>query len=206
MSSLSRPDARRARQKRAILESSSLGVIYACLLLGCGTTPIEAVVADSPRSGEDDGLPGPAECNVPAAGRFILSLDSGCVSRGEPTTVFGTDAITTEFSADCSSARAQWDLTSAEAGSFTLRNADSQLYLDVRAASELPGTPLVGYPPTNFDNQRFWFRPRSGAHYELAPSHAPTLCVEARDTDVEVWPCQPAESAQAFLVTRVDCL
>jgi hypothetical protein len=194
------------RQTRGPLESSSRGIIAACLLLGCGTTPIEAVVADSAPSGDDDGeVMGGAECNAPGAGRFLLSLETGCVRRGEATTVFGTDAVTTELAGDCVSARAQWDLTPAASGTFTVRNVDNQLFLDVRAASDAPGTPVVGYPPTSFDNQRFWFRPRAAARYELAPRHAPTFCMQARGSEIEIWPCQSDESTQAFLVARVAC-
>lgn len=202
----SRPSGGEARQKRAALECSSRGVIGACLLLGCGTTPIEAVVADSVSAGGDDSeVAGGAECDTPGAGRFTLTLETGCVRRGEATTVFGTDAVTTELAADCVSARAQWDLTPTVAGTFTLRNVDNQLFLDVRAASDTPGTPVVGYSPTSFDNQRFWFRPRAAARYELAPRHAPTFCMQARGNEIEIWPCRSDESAQAFFVARVGC-
>jgi hypothetical protein len=180
------------------------GVICgACLLslLSCGTTPIDAVVAEGAR---EQPAVSPA-CNQISAGRFILSLEMGCLRRGEATTVYGEPGFLTELSADCVSVRAQWDVTPALAGTFTVRNVDNQLSLDVRAASDLPGTPVIVFAPNTLDNQRFWFRPRADATLELAPRHAPTLCVSARAGSVSMQTCEADEPAQAFLPTRVGC-
>jgi hypothetical protein len=135
----------------------------------------------------------------------MLSLENACLRRGGPTSVFGNPAFFTELSADCSATRAQWDLTPALEGTFTVRNVEDQLSLDVRAASDVPGTPIIVYDPNTLDNQRFWFRPRASDTYELAPRHAPTLCAEARGTGVEIWPCDVNNTAQAFRFTRVSC-
>lgn len=180
----------------------------ALLVTGCGTTPIDAVTADLPAP--DDGAPMTpptgSRCNAPTAGRFTLSAEMGCLRRGDPTTVFGNGAFLTELSADCSTARAQWDLTPAVAGTFTLRNVEDQLSLDVRAASDLPGTPIIVYDPNTLDNQRFWFRPRSSETYELAPRHAPTLCATAQGTEIEIWPCDTNDEGQTFRFAGVSCL
>jgi hypothetical protein len=191
-----------------VLESSPLNVILAALLWGCGTTPIDAVTMDLPAASGASGSTsaGPNGCAVPAAGRFALSVESACLRRGDATTVFGDTAFLTEISADCSTARAQWDLTPAVAGTFTLRNVEDQLSLDVRAASDLPGTPIIVYDPNTLDNQRFWFRPRGSETYELAPRHAPTLCATARGTDVEIWPCDANDVEQTFRFASVSCL
>lgn len=183
-------------------------MICAVTLVGCGTTPIDAVTADTP--GPDNGpenvpTDSPA-CSEPTAGRFTLTLQSACLRRGDLTSVFGNAAFLTELSADCTTPRAQWDLTPAVAGTFTLRNVEDQLSLDVRAASDVPGTPIIVYDPNTLDNQRFWFRPRSHDSYELAPRHAPTLCAEARGSDVEIWPCDTNNTAQAFRFARVSCM
>lgn len=175
--------------------------------LGCGTTPIDAVVQD------DTGYPGmsgaggvmTANCSEPGAGRFILQAVNGCLRHGEPTTVFTEPAFTTELTEDCSSTRAQWDLTPAGAGTFTIRNVDSELSLDVRAASEFPGTPLILYDPNTLDNQRFFARARFLDVYELSPRHASHLCWEARGTTVEIWPCSGQEPAQNFRFLRRTC-
>jgi hypothetical protein len=183
------------------------GVIGVLLLAACGTTPIEAVTADLPAPADTGEMTPPAGsgCSVPTAGRFSLSEQGLCLRRGEPTTVFGNPAFLTEISADCSTPRAQWDLTPAVAGTFTVRNVEDQLSLDVRAASDLPGTPVIVYDPNTLDNQRFWFRPRSAETYELAPRHAPTLCVRARTTGVEIWPCDPNDVGQTFRFAGVSC-
>jgi hypothetical protein len=183
-------------------------VICALALVGCGTTPIDAVTADT--SAVDDGHEntpmGSAACSEPTAGRFTLSLGNACLRRGEATKVFGAPAFLVELSADCTTARAQWDLTPALGGSFTLRNVEGQLSLDVRAAADLPGTPIIVFDPNTLDNQRFWFRPRTSDTYELAPRHASTLCAEMRGSGVEIWPCDTNNPAQAFRFARVSCL
>jgi hypothetical protein len=194
-------------QKPTLLKSSPRSVICGILLVGCGTTPIEAVTADLPAPADtSETTPPPGfGCSVPTAGRFTLSVGGACLRRGEPTSVYGNAAFLTEVSADCSTARAQWDLTPAVAGTFTVRNVEDQLSLDVRAASDLPGTPIIVYDPNTLDNQRFWFRPRSAATYELAPRHAPTLCAKARNNAVEIWPCDANDEGQTFRVAGVSC-
>ncbi|HYJ08384.1 MAG TPA: RICIN domain-containing protein [Polyangiaceae bacterium] len=193
-------------QKPALVKTSPTNVLGALCLVACGTSPIAAVVEDErPASGSAGSVNGTVACDEPLAGRFILSGETGCLRRGEATTVFGNPAFTTELSADCSTARAQWDLTPALAGSFTLRNVDTQLSLDVRTAADAPGTPIVLYEPTTFDNQRFWLRERTSNRFELAPLHAPSLCAEARSGAVEIWPCDEAEPGQVFRFARLSC-
>lgn len=191
-------------QKPTALKSSPKGVICLLLAVGCGTTPVDAVVADEAGLGTDG--PTGSVCAVPAAGRFSLSVESSCLRPAEPTSVFGNPAFEVELSADCTTPAAQWDLTPAVAGTFTLRNVEDQLSLDVRAAADVPGTPVILYDPNTLDNQRFWFRPRGSETYELAPRHAPTLCAKARATGaVEIWPCDTADTGQAFRVARFNC-
>src|SRR5512146_1509229 len=101
-------------------------VLGALLLVGCGTTPIEAVTEDLPTPADTSGMtpPNGIGCGVPTAGRFTLSAENLCLRRGDPTTVYGSPAFLTELSADCSTPRAQWDLTPAVAGTFTVRNVE----------------------------------------------------------------------------------
>lgn len=196
-------------QKPTALKTSprATTVLGALLLAGCGTTSIDAVTADLPAPADtsEASPPGGVGCALPTAGRFTLSVENLCLRRGDATTVYGRPAFSTEVSADCSTARAQWDLTPAVAGTFTLRNVEDQLSLDVRAASDLPGTPIIVYDPNTLDNQRFWFRPRSAETYELAPRHAPTLCARGRATGVEIWPCDTNDAGQAFRFASVSC-
>lgn len=194
-------------QKPTALKTSLSSVICALASVGCGTTPIDAVTADTPApdTGGEIVPTGSPACSEPTAGRFTLSLQSACLRRGNVTSVFGNTAFLTELSADCTTARAQWDLTPALEGTFTLRNVEDQLSLDVRAASDVPGTPIIVYDPNTLDNQRFWFRPRSRDLYDLAPRHAPTLCAEGRGNGVEIWPCDTNNTAQAFRFARVSC-
>jgi hypothetical protein len=194
-------------QKPTALKTSPISVIGALLLAGCGTSPIEAVVSDEVSATDPTFVPstGAAACDEPAAGRFTLSVANACLRRGEMTTVFGTEGFMTELSTDCATPRAQWDLTPSVAGSFTLRNVEDQLSLDVRTGSDVPGTPIIIYDPNTLDNQRFWFRPRASKTYELAPRHAPSLCAEARPNGLEIWPCQTDDADQAFRFARVSC-
>jgi hypothetical protein len=194
-------------QKPTALKTSPTGVICALLLASCGTSPVEAVVADEGIPSDPAFVPstGAPACDEPAAGRFTLSVENACLRRGEVTTVFGNAAFMTELSADCTTPRAQWDLTPSVAGTFTLRNVEDQLSLDVRTGSDVPGTPIIIYDPNTLDNQRFWFRPRASKTYELAPRHAPSLCAEARAAGVEIWPCQTDDAGQTFRFARVSC-
>lgn len=189
------------------LQSSFRGVIGAFLALGCGTSRIEAVVSEdvTAQAGAPAMAPDDAGCHEPAAGAFIFRAEAGCLSRGEETTVFGTPALRVEVSADCTSPAARWQLIPAVAGTFNVRNAETKLLLDVRAGSDLPGTPLLLYDANMLDNQRFWLRPRAADAHELAARHAPSLCAEARVTDVEMWPCEPTASEQGFVLVRSEC-
>lgn len=145
------------------------------------------------------------KCDEPSAGRFILRAATGCLTLGAPTMVFTEPAFSTELSTDCDTSRAQWDLTPSVAGSFTLRNVESELSLDVRAFSDLPGTPVILFGPNTLDNQRFFVRPRAAGAYELAPRHAPGLCAEARGGAVEIWPCDSSLDDQSFRFSRSTC-
>jgi hypothetical protein len=196
-----------ARPAPPRLQTSFWGVIGALLALGCGTARIEAVVSDdvtssggSPPTTADD-----ASCHEPAAGTFVIEAEVGCLARGAATTVFGTPALTVDLLVDCKSTAAQWKLTPAGGGTFTVRNTETNLLLDARAGSDLPGTPLVLYDANMLDNQRFWFRPRAAQAYELSPRHASTLCAEARGTGVELWSCEPETSSQDFALVRSEC-
>lgn len=202
----SQPLRAHTEQKPALVKTSPTSVIGALCLVACGTSPIAAVVEDERlTSGSAGNASESSGCDEPLAGRFVLSGETGCLRRGEPTTVFGNPAFTTELSVDCTTARAQWDLTPALGGSFTLRNVDTELSLDVRTAAEAPGTPVILYEPTTLDNQRFWLRERTSKTFELSPRHAPLLCTEARGQDVEVWPCDAAEPGQSFRFARLNC-
>lgn len=174
---------------------------------GCGTRSIDAVVQDDTAL---SGMSGSGQvtsinCREPSAGRFILRGQAGCLARGAATTVFTTPAFLSELTADCHSPAAQWDLTPAVAGTFTLRHVESELSLDVRAAADVPGTPIILYDPNTLDNQRFFARQRSPYVYELAPRHASDLCAEARGSGLEIWPCDGASAAQSFEFSRSTC-
>lgn len=119
--------------------------------------------------------------------------------------VFGTDAYETQLSADCESPSAQWELTPAVVGTFTLRNVETNLMLDVRAGSDLPGTKVILYDQNSLDNQRFWLRPRTADTYELSPRHAPAFCVEARTSGIEIQSCEAETSGQDFTLVRSGC-
>jgi hypothetical protein len=203
----SHPMRAQTGRKPALVKTSPTSVIGALCLVACGTSPIAAVVENEPlmsgAAGSASG--GDGACDEPLAGRFVLTGETGCLRRGEATSVFGNPAFTTELSVDCTSARAQWDLTPARSGSFTLRNVDTELSLDVRTAADAPGTPVILYGPTTFDNQRFWLRERTNKTFELSPRHAPSLCAEARGAAVEVWPCDPAVLGQSFRFARLSC-
>jgi Ricin-type beta-trefoil lectin domain-like len=192
-------------QKPTRLKTFLEAVICAQLLLGCGTTPIDAVEADSDFTPSLPPFPQTDSCLVPSRGRFTLSLEGGCLRRGDPTSVFGESAFATELTMDCSDARAEWNLTPAAAGTFTLVNVDTRLALDVRAGSSFPGTPVLLYDPNGLDNQLFWPRLRPGGAYALQPRHAPELCVDARGDEIEAWPCDTTNENQALHFARVSC-
>jgi hypothetical protein len=194
-------------QKPIGLETSSRSVICVLYALGCGTTPIDAVVQDDPAAATMSGTGNvtPMDCSTPSAGRFVLRGRTGCLALGAATTVFTQAAFLSELSNDCTTPVAQWDLTPAAAGTFTLRNVASELSLDVRAAADVPGTPIILYDPTTHDNQRFFVRARASHVYELAPLHASAFCAEARGTGVEIWPCDAQNAGQSFEFFRPTC-
>ena len=173
------------------------GVLGSLFALSCGTSTIDAVVSDdvTAQGGSSFDPPADATCHTPRAGLFVLRGESGCLSRGATTSVFGTPAFAVELATDCASSAAQWELTPGVAGTFSVRNVETNLMLDVRAGSDVPGTAVILYDPNMLDNQRFWLRPRAGGAYELSPRHAPTDCVEARnDASVEIWSCEETRS------------
>lgn len=159
----------------------------------------------SGQAGAAGDSPSDASCHEPAAGVFVLRGETGCLSRGDTTMVFGTSAYETQLLTNCESPSAQWELTPSVVGSFTLRNVETKLMLDVRAGSDLPGTKVILYDANMLDNQRFWLRPRTPDAYELSPRNAPGLCVEARDSGLEIWSCQPETSGQDFRLVRRGC-
>jgi len=199
--SLSQHFIGREDQKLIGPSSPPWGVICAGLLAACGTTPIEAVVADGPEA--PAAWTRQAGCDEPSAGRFALSVKNACLRQGAP--LAGAPAFASELSADCTSTRAQWDLTPALAGTFTLRNAEDQLSLDVRGGSDVPGAPIIIDGPNTVDNQRFWLRPRPNRTFELAARHAPNLCAEAHAGGLEIWPCASDNMGQAFRLARAGC-
>lgn len=149
-------------------KTSPWSMICPLALASCGTTPIEVVAADENCS--RDASETSTKCSEPAADRFTLSAENAYLRRGAPTAAAIEPAFMSELSVDCTSTRAQWALTPAVAGTFTLRNAETQLALDVRAGSDVPGTPIIVYDPNTLDNQRFWFRPRANGTYERSMS------------------------------------
>lgn len=175
--------------------------------LGCGTTPIEAVVQDDTTAAAMSGAGNvmSINCSEPSAGRFVLRGETGCLAQGAATTVFTRPAFLSELSRDCTTPAAQWDLTPAAAGTFTLHNVASELALDVRTAADVPGTPIILYNPTTHDNQRFFVRARPSHVYELAPRHASDFCVEARSMGLEIWRCDDQNVGQSFTFFRSTC-
>jgi hypothetical protein len=191
-------------QKPASLKTSLGGVIALCWSLGCGTTPLDAVVSETGAEGAAAADP---SCSEPGAGRFNLRAvqTSLCLSMGAPTLVFGDPAFMTEMLKDCASLLAQWDLTPSFGDTYTLRNVESQLSLDVRTGADTPGTPLILFAPNTLDNQRFELRPRAKNDYELSPRNAPTLCAQPAAGGVQIWPCQASNLGQSFQLDLLSC-
>ncbi len=127
------------------------------------------------------------------------------MAPGSQTGIFGDTALGTDSAGDCGSAEAQWDLTPSVGGTYTIRNVESELTLDVLGAGDLPGTALILYDPLPLDHQRFFARLRSPDAYELSPRHAPDLCVEARSTRAEIWTCDVEVAAQTFHFLQLSC-
>ena len=176
---------------------------------GCNSTPLDAViVADSGVSAGDSGTDG-GHCFSATPGRFVLksALNGQCLGAGSPTTVFGNPAFETDFAADCTLPAQAWDLSPAGALSvFSFKNVGSADDLDVRMAATQSGTPVIVYPATGLDNQKFEARARSGSTYELRPQHATASCVLATVLTAQIAPCAPNDSAQAWQIERSDCL
>lgn len=127
------------------------------------------------------------------------------MARGEPTGIFGDAALATDPAGDCDGAEAQWDLTPSVGATYTIRNVESELTLDVLAAGDLPGTAVILYEAFPLDHQRFFARLRSPEAYELSPRHAPDLCVEARSARAEIWTCDGEVAAQTFHFLQLSC-
>ncbi len=197
---------------RALLLLASLSAA------ACGTTPLSAVIAEgshSPDAGDagdadtsDSG--GDAEsCSALAEGRYALRSRSNglCLGQGAATTVLGTRGFLTAFAADCRLPAQSWDLVATDvAGVFSIRSVLSSYVLDVRTGDTADGTPVITYPSSSRDNQRFDVRARDAYGYELRPRHAPDSCVTASASSAEIDACQPSLLVQEWLLQRSDCL
>lgn len=128
------------------------------------------------------------------------------MASGNPTTVVGRPAFTTQTSANCGSNFELWDVTSAGLGGFFhLRNVGLDRYLDVERGLTQPGTRVLLYELNALPNQQFVFRPRSNGEFEIAPAHAPGSCLTADGGDVELWPCTTADERQNWTSFLTDC-
>lgn len=184
----------------------------------CGTTPLSAVIAEGSRT-TDAGDPGDADtteagndaesCSALAEARYALRSRSNglCLGQGAATTVLGTRGFLTDFATDCRLPAQSWDLVATDvAGVFSIRSVLSGYVLDVRTGDTADGTPVITYPSSSRDNQRFEVRARDAYGYELRPRHAVDSCVTASVSSAEIDACQPSLPVQEWLLQRSDCL
>jgi len=148
-------------------------------------------------------------CSMVGAGRYVLRAQrSGlCLGQGAPTTVFAYPAFELDFAADCRLPARSWQLVAtAVPNVFSLQNGSSGFVLDVKMAAIQDGTPVITYGETGYDNQRFEVRARDTFASELRPQHHPQSCVSATADSAQIVTCNAADSTQAWLLQRSDCL
>jgi ricin-type beta-trefoil lectin protein len=211
-----------------------MGCLGLLLPIACGTTPLDSVVAErvngAGRGGEanaggggtdaagtggsvagggtDAGGSAGSDCQVATApGRYVLrDRENRCVQKGADGFVFTAPIFFALLDANCDSLDAQWDLLQVGPGIFALLNVGVNNNLDVQAGDPTDGTPIVLYMPHPGTNQSFVLQRRTAPYYALEPQNAMQKCVETVGTAAQVFPCDTANEAQDFTLTRVDCL
>jgi len=202
--------------------STSLDVVYSAEVAdavggaagGAGAGGAGAGGASAGAAGADAGL-----CTTVGPGVYVLrSKDNGlCLGQGAPTTIFGNPdypGFLLDFSADCRRDARTWQLRSTLIPNvFSIQNMASPVsasgtafMLDVQMAAIRDGTPVITYGDTGFDNQRFEVRARDAFASELRPQHRPQSCVSATAGSAEIRTCAEADSTQAWLLQRSNCL
>ena len=158
-------------------------------------------------------------CSMVGPGRYVLRSQANglCLGQGAPTTVFGNPdypGFLLDFSADCLQPERTWQLLPTPTPNvFSIQNVSpsgsvpvSYFVLDVQMAGTRDGTPVITYGDTGFDNQRFEVRARDTFVSELRPQHHPQSCVRAASGSAEITTCAEADSSQAWLLQRRNCL
>jgi hypothetical protein len=179
------------------------------LAAGCSTTPLDAVIAEDSGAPSGGSAADAGPCFSVAPGRFVLksALNGQCLGAGSPTSVFGNPAFETAFAPDCTLPAQAWDALAAGSSSvFSFQNVASGDNLDVKMAGMQSGTPVIIYPATGLDNQKFEARARSGSSYELRPQHTTASCIVAMGLSTQIAPCASSDAAQAWQIERRDCL
>lgn len=157
----------------------------------------------------DAGAIDAGPCSIVGPGRYVLrSRANGlCLGQGAPTTVFGNPGFLLDFAADCRQQARSWQLVAtAVPNVFSLQNLLSGFVLDVQMAATRDGTPVITFGENGFDNQRFEVRARDAFASELRPQHHPQSCVAAAAVGAQIATCDPADSTQAWLLQRSECL
>ncbi len=130
--------------------------------------------------------------------RIQLSESDLCITRGDATTFLESPGYEVVL-APCAEDETQWwTVAGLSDGSWELRNEATDMNLDMNYAATSDGTPAVLFDAHGNHNQRFYILPGAAETIFFAPSHVRGKCLEARDNDVEMWPCDPENSAQNF--------
>ncbi len=159
------------------------------------------------QGGEDSGFSSPG-CEAARDPRLtverIVSVPSGfCIAQGGPILLAsqpGFEAVLQE----CDALRWQhWTMLAGEQGYLEIQNENARMNLDVKYAATDDGTPAVLFAPHLLYNQLFSLRPVTTDTFQLAPRHVPGKCLEARGTELEIWPCDNTKLEQTF--QRIAC-
>ncbi len=202
-------------------------------MVACSNTPIDAILALDAASegggggsaGAEDigGAPGnsgsggapvtdctqPVSAVTPGSYRLVLDETGQCLASGGETLIAGTLAMGLEavLTPDCASPNSIWRVTSGFSSGFQVRNAESDLVLDIERSSTEASTRAVLFDATGNPNQRFFFGRFRGelTLFWMAPAHVVGQCLTATTfSEVQMWPCAD-EPFQGWRVLRADC-
>ncbi len=187
--------------------------------LGCSETPIDVVRAleldaGDVQSEQDAGLDGAAYSGCTATSgtaevgpglvRIRQRSSELCLGRAGPITIAGDPAFDVAL-AVCSDDLQSWRLIAADFALFNARHVSTEYNLDIKFAATSDGTPAVLYPPHQLYNQRFAFDPRDDGALSIAPRNVPAKCLTQVGLEAQIFPCEPADPAQAWELLTVPC-
>lgn len=138
-----------------------------------------------------------------------------CLRNAGETTLIGVatppDVTPYRLDGEGACALSEWSFSASMSATGAWKIASVEIeghVLDVETASTAEGTRVILYvPPALAPNwhQRFFVRERANGSFQIAPLHAPELCLTDMSAGVEIWTCEPENAAQEWELLYDRC-